>query len=478
LLAAFPVYRTYVTEETTEIPPAQREYIQTAFQKALERHPELQPACEFIRDILLLQFPFDFDGRAQNSARDFILRFQQLSGPATAKGVEDTAFYNYHRLVSLNEVGSEPSDFGLTREQFHAHNRTVAEWWPHSLLATSTHDTKRGEDTRARINVLSEMPQRWQAAIEQWRSLNASGKTHLPTGPAPDANDEYLLYQTLLGTWPPKLEIEADREFLTQKISDYMLKAVRESKAHTSWTEADPVYERAVTGFVRHTLRPGKNEFLESFRPLQQDVSWFGHLNSLSQALLKLTSPGVPDLYQGTELWDLSLVDPDNRRPVDYGARRKFLSDIKRDYADSKPALLNNLLQNWSTGALKLFLIWRVLRHRAKHGTLFAKSHYVPLAIEGARSRHVCAFLRFSGGEGFIVVAPRLVYSLCARQRVLPLGEAVWADTRVVIQQPSAGSYVNIITGEPLPRQAIRGEQLLLSAVLSRFPVALLAFNS
>ena len=252
---------------------------------------------------------------------DFVLKFQQVSGPVTAKAIEDTAFYIYNRLVSLNEVGGEPDKFGVSPAQFHERQAKRLREWPHSLLATSTHDTKRSEDVRARINVLSEMPKEWRTAVRRWARYNRKHKRRVDGQPAPDANEEYLLYQTLLGVWPFGSEMDAQEySNLVERVQAYMGKALNEAKVHTSWANTNEAYLGAVSDFVASILRRSDdNRFLEDFLSLQKRIARYGAFNSLSQVLLKITSPGVPDIYQGTELWDFSLVDPDNRRPVDFG---------------------------------------------------------------------------------------------------------------------------------------------------------------
>lgn len=472
LLAEFPVYRTYIDEATVKVPPEQEQQIQSAFTRAVARCPDARLACNFIRDLLLLRLPGDFDEQAKIAGRNFVMRLQQLSGPVMAKGVEDTAFYNYNRLVSLNEVGGEPAVFGTTVHQFHEYNRMKSKMWPHSLLATATHDTKRGEDTRARINVLSEIPDQWREAVFRWHQLNSTGGTGAGAKEALAPNDEYLFYQVLLGAWSVDGNSHQERENFTARLTQYMLKAARESKAHTSWTEPDKQYEAAVTAFIQHALRESDNPFLESFRSVQREVAWYGHLNSLAQVLLKLTSPGVPDVYQGTELWDFSLVDPDNRRPVDYELRRECLSDIQRKYATDKPALISELTENWQSGAVKLFLTWRILTFRKAHPSLFSQGTYEPLVVEGAKKEHVCAFVRKERMESCLSVAPRLLRKLSQGSLKLPLGP-VWADTVLLLPRQLGGQrFENVLTGEII--FATEPGKLRLSDVLAGFPVALL----
>jgi (1->4)-alpha-D-glucan 1-alpha-D-glucosylmutase len=350
-----------------------------------------------------------------------------------AKGVEDTSFYGFNRLVALNEVGGDPGRFGVSVEEFHRESAETQAQWPRTMLATSTHDTKRGEDVRARLALISEIPERWHAAVARWAAINEPHRR----GDSPDRNAEYLLYQTLVGAWP----IDGDR------VTAYMLKAAREAKALTSWTRPDEAYEQALEAFVTASLSDGPfcaavDEFV---RPLVQP----GRVNSLAQALLKLAAPGVPDIYQGCELWDLSLVDPDNRRPVDYDLRRRLLKEL--DGLDV-PAVMERM----DEGLPKLWLVRQALALRARQAPAFAGGEddgYAALSARGQRAAHVVAFQR---GPRVVAVAPRLVISL---------GEAGWGDTSLALPP---GRWTNVLDG-----QAVAGE-VLLADLLSRFPVALL----
>ncbi|MBV8857291.1 MAG: malto-oligosyltrehalose synthase, partial [Acidobacteria bacterium] len=331
VIACFPVYRTYIRRTQATVSPDDRLNVNAAVREAKRRNPaEDTSVFDFIASLLLLKDPKGTGPEERAERRDFALRFQQVTSPVTAKGLEDTAFYRFYPLASLNEVGGEPALIGVSAERFHERNRDRQETWPHTLSATSTHDTKRGEDVRARLNALSEMPREWQAALASWGRLNSSKKAVVEDQPAPDRNDEYLLYQTLLGAWPAEpLDAEGLGRF-RERIAEYMQKATREAKVHTSWINPNEEYDAAVREFVGRLLRGGDGDaFLQDFLPLQRRVAFFGYFNALAQVLLKLTSPGVPDLYQGSELWDLSLVDPDNRRPVDYRRRREVLAGLR-----------------------------------------------------------------------------------------------------------------------------------------------------
>jgi (1->4)-alpha-D-glucan 1-alpha-D-glucosylmutase len=425
LLAAFPVYRTYVDPATGRVSETDRRRIAEATATAKECRPDVDPALfDFLRDVLELR---------QRGAleEELAARFQQLSGPTMAKGVEDTAFYVYNRLVSLNEVGGDPSQFGVDLETFHRECARGARRAPASLLALSTHDTKRSADVRARISLLSEIPERWREAVTRWSSHNERHRS--PAGP--DRNAEYLLYQTLVGAWP----IEPDR------VQRFMEKAAREAKEHTSWTRQDAAYEEALRRFVDGVLDDEvfRRDLAELVAPLVEPA----RVGSLAQTLIQLTAPGVPDVYQGSELWDLSLVDPDNRRPVDFALRRSLLGALRGARAE-------DVLARSEEGLPKLWLVARALDLRRRRPELFgASSEYRPLAAQGARAGHVVAFLR---GGGAITVVPRLL---------LRLG-GDWRDTRVDV--PS-GRWRNVLTGD-----AARGGAVPAPDLFARFPVALL----
>jgi (1->4)-alpha-D-glucan 1-alpha-D-glucosylmutase len=398
-----------------------------------------------------------------------------------AKGVEDTAFYVYNRLVSLNEVGGHPVHFGLGVAEFHERNRTRVRDWPHTMLATSTHDTKRSEDVRARIDVLSEIPEEWRGALTRWSRHNARLKAEIGGERYPDRNAEYLLYQTLLGAWPTSFPTPESFGAFRERIAAYMLKAEKEAKVHTSWINPNEAYDRALGAFVAGVLAEGEhNAFLADFGPFQRRVAFFGQFNALAQALLKLTSPGVPDIYQGTELWDFSLVDPDNRRPVDYDARRAILADLKGRAACADcggVALSRELLETSDDGRIKLFLTARTLDFRRAHDGLFTNGDYVSLEAHGAKAAHVCAYARTAGGEAALVVVPRLVVGLTNGEERPPLGADVWGDTWLALPAEYAGRrYRNHFTGEELTATERDGAvSLPLAALCAHFPVALLA---
>lgn len=481
IIASFPVYRTYADETSTRLSEPETDYVLEASGLAGQRNPGINKAVlEFIRNLLLLETPEDCDERGNELCRELVLKFQQLTGPVMAKGLEDTAFYKYNRLVSLNDVGGDPSSFGISFKDFQAWLDSQRAHWPNSLLATATHDTKRGEDLRARISVLSEMPKRWRQALQRWRKMNGRHKTAARGVMAPDANDEYLLYQTLLGAWPTETGLDALASF-RQRVTSYMLKALKEAKTHTSWTDPDPAYESAITIFIQKLLDESfSKQFLENFISFQRKVAFFGQFNSLSQLLIKITSPGVPDFYQGAELWDLNLVDPDNRGPVDFARRRQMLAELKSQWAGSRAdqlALLNGLLRNWRSGQIKLHLTWRALKFRREHPQLFQKGDYLPLNATGPAGEHVCASARVFENQTCLSVVPRLVHTLVAGVERAPLGKETWHNTQLILPAAKTGQqYRNVLTGERLTVNP-PGKALPLAEILRSFPVSLLVLT-
>jgi len=477
VIACFPIYRTYIT--SFEVPERDRQYIESTISRAKRQNPAISSSVfDFIRDVLTLRFPDNINEDHKTSWLDFVKRFQQITGPVMAKGVEDTAFYLYNRLVSLNEVGGSPERFGITLEAFHGQNIERCKNRPLAMLATSTHDTKRSEDVRARINVLSEIPDQWREGLSRWGRQNRKVKLIVDGKPAPSRNEEYLLYQTLVGTWP--LCNIGDDEFaqFRTRIKEYMLKAMREAKVHTSWISPNSMHEDAVLYFIDTILKESShNSFLQDFMEFQRMTAACGIFNSLSQTLLKITSPGIPDFYQGNELWDFSLVDPDNRRPVDYRKRKELLDELTQMV--SNEGLLETTRQVVAArhdGVIKMYLTWRALNFRRENRELFETGRYLPLTVEGACQEHVCAFERSTNNSSIVVVAPRFCSSLIQDISGLPLGPEVWQDTRIIQTfDSSASSYRNIFTGETLSLYQQQGQLCLdLKEILSTFPVAVL----
>jgi (1->4)-alpha-D-glucan 1-alpha-D-glucosylmutase len=425
IIACFPVYRTYIVSGTGTIEPIDAHYINEAVERAKQNREELdQELFDFIRDVLLLKFP----GAIEN---EFIMRFQQFTGPAMAKGVEDTTFYCYNRLSSANEVGGDPGNPVVTVPQFHAYCAALQADWPETMLALSTHDTKRSEDVRTRIHLLTEIPDKWREAVERWAAMNSQFKT----GEYPDANTEYLIYQTMLGAWP----ISFDR------LSAYMQKATREAKRMTSWINPNEQFDNALRQFLEKIT--SFDLFLSDLESFVKPLIEPGRISSLAQTLLKMTAPGVPDLYQGTELWDLSLVDPDNRRPVDYNLRNQLLSELPRLNA-------KEIWARQDEGLPKLWLIHQCLRVRREHPDAFcAAGSYKPLDAQGEKAAHIVAFLR---GNAVAVVAQRLPLTVNGN----------WRGTSIKL---SRGQWRNVLTNE-----TVSGGSIRISDLLAAFPVALL----
>ncbi|MFN7945055.1 MAG: malto-oligosyltrehalose synthase [Blastocatellia bacterium] len=473
VIACFPVYRSYVRPGQREVSDDDRRHISRAIRQATRRNPAVSPSIyDFIASLLLLRDPDGLDESQLQERREFVMRFQQLTGPVTAKGVEDTAFYRYYPLASLCEVGGEPSRFGVTIEQFHRENQKRQQRWSHTMLATSTHDTKRSEDVRARLNALSEIPARWYRAVRRWEKLNQPHKKLIDDASVPDSNEEYLIYQTLLGAWPLKIGSDDERQTFVQRIQDYLTKAIREARIHSSWISANEEYEQAVRDFAAQILQP-QNPFLSDFLEFQAPVARAGMFNSLAQTLLKITAPGVPDFYQGTEIWDFSLVDPDNRRPVDYELRRRLLNQLSDDETGLSPDQTGQLLQQPEDGSIKLFITSRALRFRRAHRELFERGDYAPVQVNGQRARHAVAFARQHGAQSVIVAVARFFLELNAGAS-LPVGE-VWNETSLMLNEKLSGCYRDALTGAGLCARTNGGASVLpLSEVFAQLPVALL----
>jgi (1->4)-alpha-D-glucan 1-alpha-D-glucosylmutase len=466
VISAFPVYRTYVDEH---VRPEDRRYIEWAIARARNESRAADVSVfDFVRDALTCELPVRSPALGA-AVRDFARRFQQLTSPVMAKGVEDTAFYVYNRLVSLNDVGGDPGEFGFPPARFHKASAHRARHWPHTMLATSTHDNKRSEDVRARIDVISEMVPRWRLLLRRWSRINAERKVEVDGLPAPSRNAEYLLYQTLLGSFPPDAD---DLAAYTERVVAYMTKASREAKERTSWANMNAAYEAATTQFVRALLeeRPG-NAFLEDLRATLGTVARIGFFNSLAMATVKLTSPGVPDIYQGNELWDFSLVDPDNRRPVDYERRRAMLSALERMAEPPGPGLAD-MLANLQDGRAKLYVTWRLLQLRREREALFRDGGYTPVRAAGERSRHLIAFARRHGGQAVITVAPRLIAGLGVGPGAAPCGAALWGDTRVETGFLKDGTVLR--DAFTLRSHAVQDRGLMAATLLEDFPVAVL----
>lgn len=465
IMTLFPVYRTYVSPEVFS--ERDYSYLKAAVKTATQSNPGLLYELNFIERFLLLKSRDYLTEEEEKQWVHFVMRFQQFTGPLMAKGFEDTILYVYNRLLSLNEVGGSPNKFGISLEKFHSFNKKRASLWPHSLNTTSTHDTKRGEDVRARINILSEIPQEWDSNIKGWSRINRRKKRTVNGTNVPDRNDEYFLYQTLVGAFPFD---ETEYPAFVERMKNYIIKAVREAKVHTAWLKPDEDYEDAYISFVEEILQPSEdNQFLKEFVPFQKKVAYYGIFNSLSQTLIKITSPGVPDFYQGTELWDLNLVDPDNRRPVDFEKRTSFLRDIRDKTQTDVLSLITELFSSKEDGRLKLFLICRALQARNEKAEVFQKGAYIPIEVGGRFKDHVVVLARRYRNAWAITIAPRLLTALM-KEGEYPFGQQVWDDTRVVLPKGTPTLWKDIITGE-----AIKSEGTLpINETLKHFPVALL----
>ncbi len=480
VIAELPVYRTYIGASGV-VSPRDRAWILAAIKGAKRRNPRTATAVfDFLRDILLLENQDDFQDIDRIKLIEFVMRVQQVTGPVMAKGAEDTAFYVYNRLASLNEVGGDPDTFGISSVRFHARNSERAISWPHAVLTTSTHDTKRSEDVRARISVLSEIPTKWRNAIARWSQMNADKKTNVDGEPAPSANDEYLLYQTLLGIWPFDVESNTARDSLIQRVCAYMEKATKEAKVRTTWVNPNTSYDDAMRAFVEKVLGDDPTSpFLVDFQAFQSQIAYFGALNSLTQTVLKLTAPGVPELYQGTEMWDLSLVDPDNRRPVDFDRRAMLLSElraaIRAENADLGQ-LCRQLMDTYQDGRIKLYLTHAVLEFRRQHERLFDSGDYLPLNTERQAAANVVAFARTNENEVTITVAPREMHRLLKGAERAPVGEDVWGDTFLAVPFEWVGhTFRDVLTGADARVIDVDGTaRIQLSGILRDFPVSLL----
>ena len=479
VIACFPVYRTYICGVKNMVGDEDHHYILSALRTAKRRNPAMSESIfDFVASVLLLQDPEGISEADRAARRDFVMRFQQITGPIMAKGIEDTAFYRVFPLASLNEVGGNPERFGLPIDAFHRQNAERLTSWPHAMLTTSSHDTKRSEDVRARINVLSEMPRDWERAIQRWQSMNRAKKVELDGAEVPDPQEEYLLYQTLIGTWLLQpVDEEAHAQFVqrierymqtlisawplqpmdeeahaqfVQRIERYMEKALKEAKLHTSWINPNEAYDQAVRQFVRDILSPdGDNRFLADFRRFQGRIAQAGMWNSLSQTLLKITSPGVPDFYQGTELWDFSLVDPDNRRPVDFRTRVTMLDELQQRESKDLTSLVRELVARRTDGRIKLYITYKALNFRRGHRDLFEQGAYQPLTVSGAKEDHVLAFARHLGNCWALVAVPRLVVKLSPSAKP-PLGKRIWKETVLHLPEGAPNGWQNVFTGEAL----------------------------
>ena len=480
VVASFPVYRTYIVDK----PSAQdRKFIDWAIGRARRRSLDADASVfDFLRRVLLGRpLPGASPGLA-DAYRTFARRLQQYTAPVAAKGIEDTALYRHNRLVSVNDVGGEPDSFGMSIAAFHAASKDRAQNWPHTMLATSTHDAKRSEDVRARIDVISELPAAWRLTVRRWSRMNRRHKRTVGGESAPSRNDEYLLYQSLIGSFPHGPQSDEELAEYAERVDGAMLKSTRESKRVTSWIQPNPAYEAALTQFIKELLAPRENNlFLDDLRVNASVFAWYGALNSITIATFKTLSPGVPDFYQGCEAIELALVDPDNRRPVDYPRRAELLASAQqladagdRDRSDT----LRDWLQHAPDGRAKFWATWRALDIRRAHAPMFESADYVPLEVRGERAQNVVAFARQDGSRWIIVIGARLFAGLGLEVGELPIG-VIWGDTVVALPQLPGGdassslpdSFIDAMSGL-LHKSA--GGTLVVSKVFKDLPVAVL----
>jgi (1->4)-alpha-D-glucan 1-alpha-D-glucosylmutase len=476
IVACFPVYRTYVDADAPA-DDADRRDIDWAIAQARRNETDIDSSVfDFLHGLLTTDIvAHPRSGFSRQTVKNFAMRVQQYSGPVMAKGLEDTAFYRYNRFLALNEVGGDPDQFGLSLAAFHKANAQRASRLPHAMLATSTHDTKRGEDVRARLALLSEMPEEWRHQINIWsRILRARIGDVEGTAP-PDRNDEYSLYQLLVGAWPAELtgvmqpNADAVGAFL-QRIEGAIVKCVREAKIHSTWASPNTSYEAAVLSFARVALDVSRpNAFLDAFLPFQEQIARLGVNNSLVQTALKLTLPGMPDIYQGAEIWDLSLVDPDNRRPVDYRTRQRLLAEVSDPRPGDRANAMAELVRDWRDGRCKLALTLALLADRRARPRLYANGDYEPLSASGAKAEQICAFSRACADDALIVVVSRFPARLAF--------DPDWHDATIAWPRMAerTSGWRDLLTGQVVERR--RGMPLLVADALRGLPLAVLVPN-
>ena len=470
VLAALPIYRTYI--RSFEVAPRDLIYLERTFAEVRQSHPHLnQSALDFLQRVLFLRFPPYLSAEQRHDWLRFVMHLQQFTGPIMAKGFEDTVLYIYNPLISLNEVGGSFRPAQI--KDFHRFNQNRQKTCPLSMNATSTHDTKRSEDVRARLNVLSELPGEWETCLQRWSTLNQARKITVDGSPVPDRNQEIFLYQTMLGAWPlvPE-EVPAFKE----RLKAHLIKAAREAMVHTRWISPQTNHENALLAFVNAILDEAANpEFLKDFLALQSRLAYFGALNSLSQLLLKLASPGVPDFYQGTELWDFSLVDPDNRRPVDFANRTQLLKKLQQQEKKGRTALAAGLLSHWQDGRLKLYVTYQGLKLRRTYPELFRQGAYLPLTVRGPRQKQVLALARRQENNWVLAVAGRFFTTMTPAGQP-PTGREVWGDTEIILPPEAPVAWEDIFTGKVSEAgEAAALKHLPLQKVLQHLPVAFLS---
>lgn len=466
IISCFPVYRTYVKPDE-EVKKRDRDYIIHAIGMAKSKAPEIAPIIfQFLHDLLLHEGAYA--GEDQKIAAEFLLRFQQLEAPAMAKGLEDSTFYVYNRLISLNEVGGNPKSFGNSKSDFHAFNREKLARWPVGFLASSTHDTKLSEDARMRLHVLSEIPQKWKKIVATWKKQNQKYKTLIKGLSFPEPNLEYYLYQMLLSIWPES-EAEAKSPAFLERLWQMTSKIICESDTYTSWRMHNEQYEQAVKDFLFSILTPSEeNSFYPSFKQFQKEITLFGKWNSLSSTLLKIGSCGIVDIYQGNDTWNYCGVDPDNRRQVEYGPRKEMLATIIRGE--------NGKLEDKE---MKLFITEKALNYRKTHKELFLYGEYIPLQTGKEKGDNVIAFMRKLGDKLVVIAAGRFFTTLLSENVLLPLGEASWGQAEIFLPKTlKEKSFTDILTGKKQSTQMREGKAVfLLAQIFQDFPLAMLVYE-
>jgi (1->4)-alpha-D-glucan 1-alpha-D-glucosylmutase len=464
------VYRTYT--RNLEVSREDAKIVEQAIEEACARKFYLQPAhFEFIRDVLLVKNRPHLLPDQREARLNFVTRWQQFTGPIMAKAFEDTLLYAYSPLTSLNEVGGDPRPSAAVPDNFVRFIADRRKHWPNSMNATTTHDTKRSEDVRARISVLSEIPGQWKERLELWSKLNAKNKTQVDGQQVPDRNEELFLYQTLLGIWPTDGREDAT---LVERLQAYAVKATREAMVHTRWTLPNTAHENALKNFVASILKPVKGDaFLRDFVPFQQSLAYSGMVNALTQTLVKIISPGIPDFYQGSELWDLRLVDPDNRRPVDFAQRTSMLAALKQRPGQNV-SFAAELTRNWQDGRIKLYAIWKALNFRRERSELFSKGDFLELKAAGPHAEHIFAILRHHKREWALLVAPRWL-ARAHEENANGDSSALWRETKILLPSSAPQSWENMFTGEKISAASEDRKSIGVGETLLYFPVALLA---
>jgi len=469
--AFLPMYRTYV--RNLELSSRDGGVIEQAILEAQDRKFYLKSAnFDFVRDVLLLRNRPHLLPEQREARISFVMRWQQFTGPIMAKAFEDTFLYVYNPLISLNDVGGDPRPSAAVSADFPAFLKSRVRRWPDSLNATTTHDTKRSEDVRARINVLSEIPTDWKLHVDRWARLNAKHIRFVKGQRVPDRNDEIFLYQTLLGAWPLKNDNCAQ---FANRLQEYAIKATREAMVHTRWTVPNQSHEYGVKSFVASILKCGKkNAFLKDFAAFQERTAYYGMLNGLGQTLLKIVSPGIPDFYQGSELWDLRLVDPDNRQPVDFVKRQSMLENVREGSASDALSFSRELVNNWRDGQIKLYVIWKALTFRREHRALFDRGDFEPVDVVGTRKRNVAAFLRRYRSEQALIVVPRWLASTNH-----PAEEnGFWGNTSIRLGGSRPKHWTNLLSGDEVKVHGKKYLYLSVASLFKNFPVALLTESS